>query len=470
MRIRLRGIYATALTEYFLDSGHEIVQPSPSINSRFDAELQHMPADVTVDMSRDRQGISVTGPDETTETLTTDLKELSDEIFHWPDPTPFGAIFDGVVDDTRGGAAILSLPGGNEGYLPFDAVDGYVDIGDTFRVQVIQPTPPWSDRAPLVSPDISVSKPMVTLHYGSDGISVESDSVDATELARSTELLSTNLPEDWGVEWHTHALEAPMDARDKALSAVADLASSIGSELEQSGSSTSSTPRTVAMPFRTVWAWFGRNARFTMDTYRREVLTTMIGHHRIKAGSDNASDAVDFVERICGGPTEEFPTQAVFEQFGPREGSSVQIQHGKPNGDLYTLGEATVSSVGSDGKITVRRTMKGSGTYDALGTTRSSGDIAVTKVVEGREWYPTVYQSPDGEKKGTYVNICTPIEVFPNEIRYVDLHIDVIKRPDGTVEIVDADELSHAVESGNISESLAERAKQVASRVKKALE
>ncbi len=54
-------------------------------------------------------------------------------------------------------------------------------------------------------------------------------------------------------------------------------------------------------------------------------------------------------------------------------------------------------------------------------------------------------------------------------MRYVDLHVDVVKRPDGTVERVDDDELDAAVEAGNISEEFAEKARSVAASVEKVL-
>jgi predicted RNA-binding protein associated with RNAse of E/G family len=81
-----------------------------------------------------------------------------------------------------------------------------------------------------------------------------------------------------------------------------------------------------------------------------------------------------------------------------------------------------------------------------------------------------VYRSADGDTKGTYVNVCTPVELFPDGARYVDLHVDVVKHADGTVERVDDDELDAAVEAGDVPEKLAERARSVAAAVANALD
>ncbi len=163
-------------------------------------------------------------------------------------------------------------------------------------------------------------------------------------------------------------------------------------------------------------------------------------------------------------------TGATLRQFGPDADEEVFIDHGKPDGRCLSLGKGTVAEADPEaGKYTVRREMGSSGTYDAIGTDRERGDVAITKFREGRWWYPTAYRSEDGESKGTYVNVCTPVELFPRSVRYVDLHVDVVKRPDGTVERVDDDELDAAVEAGHISEELAEKARSVAASVEKVL-
>ena len=113
--------------------------------------------------------------------------------------------------------------------------------------------------------------------------------------------------------------------------------------------------------------------------------------------------------------------------------------------------------------------MSGGGTYDALGTTREAGDRALTRVREGRWWYPTTYRSAEGESKGTYVNVCTPVECFPDAVRYVDLHVDVVKRPDGAVERVDDDDVAAAAAGEAEAGATSERAREGASGVERAL-
>jgi len=260
---------------------------------------------------------------------------------------------------------------------------------------------------------------------------------------------------------------------DAALERAGERADELVSALDGTGDGDGSGP--LATTDATAWVWFGRESRFALDDCRRAVTTTMPGHHRIKAGDDRASTAVDFAEGFCAfgsddEPDEDaFPFALVTGQFGPREGESVAIEHGKPAGHCITLGRGEVSALEPDGSVTLRREMSAGGTYDALGIERRAGDEAITRFREGRWWYPTVYRGADGERRGTYVNVCTPVEVFPDAVRYVDLHVDVVKHADGTVERVDEDELEEAVEAGHVTEELAGKAREVAAAVENAL-
>ncbi|WP_411967801.1 DUF402 domain-containing protein [Haloferax sp. YSSS75] len=466
MKVRVRGIYTTALTRLFLDAGHDVVQASGPIRERFDADFESADHDVAVETTRDRQGVGVSGTPEAVATATDHLRDLALDTFDWEDPAPTGAVFDARVTETLGSGALCDL-GATEGYLSYGDVDGHVEVGDEVRVQVSDSAPPWADRRPELTGDIRALAGLATLEPDSEGVRVDTrDEAAARELAGMTDLLGGDPPDGWGIRWHRDAVDADMGALNDAL----DRAAAIAAELDAVLDDPVDAPRVVASPTATNWLWFGRETRFELDEHRRAVETTMPGHHRTKAASSKASAGVDLAEALCESAGEgEFPFDVVTAQFGPLEGDDVGIGHGKPDGRLIELGSGEVTARDGDGTIEIRRQMSGGGTYDALGVERESGDVAVTKFREGRWWYPTVYRDSEGQVKGTYVNICTPVECFPKQVRYVDLHVDVVKHTDGTVERVDDDELDEAVEAGNISEELAEKARSVASSLESAL-
>ncbi|WP_117592989.1 DUF402 domain-containing protein [Haloprofundus halophilus] len=466
MNVRVRGIYTTALTRLFLDAGDDVVQASGPIRRRFDESFDAETHDVAVETTNDRQGVGVTGDAAAVDRARDRLRGVGIDAFAWDDPAPEGAVFDGRVSETLGGGAVVDL-GGTDGYLPYRNADDHVESGDALRVQVSSSTPPWSDDRPQLDTDIRAHDGLVTLVPGQEGTTVATHDDEAgRELVGMTDLLDPDVPDGWGIRWRHSATEADMTALGDALDGASDRAREMDAALSEPVGDPG-----VVVPAAGAWVWFGRESRFALDDLRREVSTTMPGHHRTKAAANAASAGVDLAEALCtfDDGDGEFPFGVVADQFGPAEGDSVRIGHGKPDGRLVTLGSGEVVERDERGTVAVERTMSGGGRYDALGTKRERGDTALTKFREGRWWYPTVYRGADGERKGTYVNICTPVECFPGEIRYVDLHVDVVKHPDGSVERVDDDELDAAVEAGHLSETLAEKTRRVASSLERAL-
>ena len=470
MTVRIRGIYATALTALLED----VVQASPPIRERFEAALPAEPAAAGVATTDDRQGVVVSGEPDRVAATVGRLRDVGVDTLAWGADLSLGGVYAGTVTEELRPGAVVDC-GDGEGFLPYSETERHVETGDSLRVQVAEPAPPWADDRPRLETTVRVPGHLVELLRGGTA----SVGTASPELA---DLVPAEPPEGWAPSWGRDSDDADLDALDEALAAAAGHAEAIDAGLAD-GPPVGDGPHRYWAGLDTAFVWFGRESRFALDDRRREVTATMPGHHRIKAGARAASAAVDFVEAVCpgagagrggtggkgGSHDDAFPFDAVTRQFGPQEGDTVRLDHGKPDGRRVVLGEAKVIERDTGGTIRVRREMASRGTYDALGTERRPGDVAVTKLTEGKWWYPTVYRSADGESRGTYVNVCTPVEVFPEAVRYVDLHVDVVKRPDGTVERVDDDELEDAVAAGEIPEVLAERARQVAGAVENAL-
>ncbi|MFC5970763.1 DUF402 domain-containing protein [Halomarina salina] len=468
MSVRVRGIYATALTRLLYDDTG-VVQASEPIRERFDATFPVAPALATVATTDDRQGVGVSGEEPTVDAATDRLESVGVDTLAWNDPAPEGAVFDARVESTKRSGAVLDLgeddKGGIEGWLHFSQVDDRIEAGDALRVQIREAVAPWSDDRPVCTTDLTVETELARL--------VRSDQSDATtggvELAS---LLPTDPRDGWAVRWDERADDADLDALGATLDRLNERAAVLDAlPNPASAGESGDEPGRLTDGLATTWCWFGRESRFALDDLRREVTPTMGGHHRAKAATNAASAAVDFAEAVCddAGDGGEFPFAALTRQFGPREGDTLALGHGKPAGHLVVLGRGEVTDYDPVGKVTLEREMTPGGTYDALGVERRAGDVAVTKLQEGRWWYPTVYRGSDGERRGTYVNVCTPVELFPDVARYVDLHVDVVKHADGRVERVDDDELDEAVAVGEIPEPLAEKARAVASAVENAL-
>ena len=205
-------------------------------------------------------------------------------------------------------------------------------------------------------------------------------------------------------------------------------------------------------------------SKASLDRMRDEVVPTMEGHHRFRIIS---SEYVDLVER----EVEKFPfkkkkmEEAVKKRLildTLERGKGLKIEHVKPEGNLIQLqgGEITFLS-GDKGEMVICRPLKG-GRYDGLGMFIDKGDYAMTRIREGDWLVKHSYYSAEGGLKGEYWNINTPVEFYPERIRYVDLHIDVVLKGEERPQIIDRDQLERLVEMNCIKGELACKALQVA--------
>jgi protein associated with RNAse G/E len=82
MKVKIRGIYATALTKLLHDHHHDIVQPSEEIAKRLSLEALEEEPDLSIYNRYDLQGVVAKGSTNNIETLSTILeKELFDVVY-----------------------------------------------------------------------------------------------------------------------------------------------------------------------------------------------------------------------------------------------------------------------------------------------------------------------------------------------------------------------------------------------------
>jgi hypothetical protein len=211
-----------------------------------------------------------------------------------------------------------------------------------------------------------------------------------------------------------------------------------------------------------------------LDKIRGSVTPTITGHHYYKACGLNISSALDMAEKLLekGGPREEVEKllkQTIRANY-PIVGSLIEIQHVKLRGKVINLGKAVIEAFDHLGSlIQFRRVFKKKGIYDGLKTEKAPGDYAVTEAKIGEWHFKTRYLAEDGRYKGTYVNLNTPIELYPQGIRYVDLEVDVCVWPNGRVKKLDEKKLKEATAEGIIAPRLARIVKEKVQEIVKDL-
>lgn len=199
----------------------------------------------------------------------------------------------------------------------------------------------------------------------------------------------------------------------------------------------------------------------TLDTIRAKVVPTVFRHHRLKIVD---SRAVSRVEKNLMDPQgtglegNKLFQEVVMGSLG--RGGSVRLEHVRVGARPPRPREAVLLEVTQEGFVAKRRLSVG--WYDGLDMPIEEGDYAITEVREGAWSVRHTYYSASGILKGEYHNVNTPVELYPYGARYVDLEVDVVRRPGDPPMLLDRERLELLAREGYISERLKSKALEVA--------
>jgi predicted kinase len=223
---------------------------------------------------------------------------------------------------------------------------------------------------------------------------------------------------------------------------------------------------------------FSGAARAWLDEQRRRVVPTVVGHHRLCVaqvpGLGAVEAALDGSLEAARAAGAALLRPLLARSFAP--GSVVRVYHDKPwrrpivatavvvrYEDPATLSPDRPSRAAP--RLLLRRTFRPGGAYDGLDLPRCEGDWGTIEVADGAAVLHRAYYRADGTLLGELFNVGTPAEFSPGNVRYVDLEVDVVRRPDGRVEVVDEADLEAAVRSGAVPAPLAAAAGALAERL-----
>jgi len=197
----------------------------------------------------------------------------------------------------------------------------------------------------------------------------------------------------------------------------------------------------------------------TLDSIRRKVRPTLDGHHYYKACGRRISSLLEMAERLLEKGYLQEEVEALFKETirseYPHVGSVIEIEHVKIDGRCFHLGTPRILEFEEEtGLIRFRRTFVKRGVYDGLKSRKEPGDYAITDLKIGGWSLRTRYFSGNGVYKGTYINLNTPVELYPRGIRYVDLEVDICIWPDGKIMEIDRDKLQERIRQGYLSERI----------------
>lgn len=421
--IRLRGIYATALTALTLEHGWHVVQPSAELQSRVKPEDRFAPFDLEVKDRDDHQGALVLGDASSTAAFRELLLAELPDVICMPAPVELGAIYLGIVHKRRSLGYEIDL-GGLTGFLPQIGLAQPLKKGEVIRVQIKE----IAHSQPMVTTQLSIAGRFVVLSQ-EHGVGISKEITDPHERERLLTLgrrFCTNT-NGWGIIWRTSAYQR--DSRDLQHE-VEILRHEL---LKLDGHPDEGIPGKLCPGQMTLLCEFPGGSKRVLDRWRARLVPTQRGYHQAQVEQG--------------------------DQRWPSVGQPIFIEHVKVHSELSTLVRGHVIAVGPT-RITVRRGIKGVGVYDGLNIPKELGDYAVTEFQQGAWHYETRYYSRNGLLKGIYVNINTPLEIYSDRVRYVDLEIDVVQRPHEPAQIIDESELEHIAQY--MSPQLVERARAAA--------
>lgn len=467
VRVRIRGIYATALTKLLLDAGFQIVQASNLIASRFGIPQVPAAADVTVKSVEDEPSrlLAIGYPD----AVDAVMGVLRGSLHYspvWCSPLGLYATVVARIEGIRDGECIASVDGVE--LVVQDA--GECREGEYAALYIVK-APVFPGERGRAVPGVRVVGDYAMLYKGGQPRVTISEHISRAEKRALLSSIAYEYREKgYGVHWRSSA----RDAEERELrEELARLEEKLRRVEEEASKMASEGRVGVVEPGEKICIMeVSAPDKALLDDVRDAVLPTARMHHSIKSIGDETLQAIiDYEEEVLAldrGLRDRLAAGLLRYLASRLEGRRVRIEHVKLDGRVVELGPAYVKEARvEEGGLRLRleRVVRSPGVYDGLGVEKEPGDVIET-VVDTREWIVTHhYYSRDGEHKGTYINVNTPPEVSLDRIRYVDLTVDIVKKPDGSVEVIDVEELRRQAEAGIVGRELIERIREVVKRV-----
>lgn len=451
MKVKIRGIYATALTKLLRDRNFEIVDPSDQISDRFDLEEVGGGADILIYDKEDLNGVTINGCN--CEEVVKILKENFKDIF--VRKIEIGTIYRGKIKrfDQKTKNIIVELGDGKQGLLSLQNYWGYLREGEKVLVQ----TKGVSREFYLLSTQLRIfGDNLVLIKNGFTKVSKHLK--DQKEIERLMNLSKEAKLRSYGVLWKALA----QGKSDEELKA--EMEKLFAKEMEirkkfEEGDSPGPIERGLVMYFID----FGPDAKRKLDEIRAKVVPTIPGHHELK--SFDYMEIVDLADSLIGKVDQKLLEESIsrtLEKNSPKAGSTYLVIHKKLSGkNIWIKG---IVEEFSRELIKLRRSIRYRGSYDGLNLRTEAGDFAITKFKEGSWFILHEYYNVNGDLKGRYFSINTPIEVSPKFSRYIDLEIDVTESQEGR-KIVDREKLDTKLQNGSLSEEIYKKAIEIAEKI-----
>lgn len=460
-RVRVRGIYATAIAKILIDRGVQLVDVSEKIKERFGLEVEEQPCDVTIKTTEDPDELLIVGfPEQSRQVYEVLVEELK-YVYTWKSGVELHAVYMGVVVDKQGEFCIVDI-GDARGVLH----PCREEVGSRVLVGVRKPPVKPGEKL-LLTRSFRIVGEYVAIIHGESKVTFSEHITDPRTKARLTAIAASKLMGSGvGVHFRSSSKYASDDAVKNDIERLLEEYRTLVSRARELESSTPVKLRSgefIAILSLTSLA------KSLLDEIRRRVIFTVDKHHSLK--SLGLSDLVDLAEYVASKTTTTPDTRLSLAEYVADKisvGDSVEVVHVKPTGEVITLQPGRVlKSTVMNGELVlvVERYMKSHGVYDGLGIEKRPGDVDYM-IVDTRKPCISHNYFRNGNWLGSYINVNTPPEIAPGRIKYHDLLVDVVVYPTGELKVVDREELENALKEGLVTRPLYEFAVKTVEEIK----
>lgn len=452
----VRGIYTTALVKLLLDQGFKIAKPSATIVERF--KLKDAPKEWNVrirDYKPLRGSIVIDGL-KAREVVAVLMERLPDAVLNCK---KIGyEIYKGVVEKVDERGSYINY-GVGVGLLPEKLSEGQEVVVSPIKNELHK------------SSHTSLTRRVRIVGYYADLVKdgwISTPKEVLTSVAnRLMNLGHLMKPLGWGVQWKKEASEASASDLLEELQRLKEEAMKV-----MQRSSEVKAPALIYEPPTSHIIMLPYDSKKHLDDLRKLVVATIPHHHLIKSWGRKYAYAVDVVEKLMTLFSEGigYTASRMIVKSVIKKGAKMAVEHVKPDGRIFNLSPGVVEDFDEETMtITLKRRFKGRGVYDGLELPKERGDYGLSTYRVGAPISKTMYYSEKGNLKGIYVNISTSVEIAPRKVRYVDLEVDVVAKPNGEVRILDLDKARELMDKSVITSKLYNTIVKIAYEVKNIL-
>lgn len=452
LRVRVRGIYSTAISKILSENGIELVDVTPSIASRLKiSENRGIPADVTVKTENDNLSqIILIGFPEAVSKVSEILETNIPDMLVFKPLTGLYTTFKTRILGYEGRECVVLSPWGKAVLVDYKECTQDREIPVT-TIKLITN----KDSKIVLSENIRIVGKYAIIGRGSN-ITFSHFIRNRKRISELIDISAKYVREGYSIRWRSNSDEANLI--------------DIMSELEELVRKYDELVKNVQKAPLLEIVYEGESAKFYeltynskifLDNVRKEVCPTIFLHHFFKSFDVRDSNLVGLLDVLSAKVSRDEENKLVFKWFLSelKERKEAIIEHRKTSGKVIFM-KGLVSEVpeGEVPALVLKRLIKTQGIYDGLNIPKEIGDVALTTARIGAWHIKHEYFSKEGKFKGAYISFNTPAEIlYTGRIRYIDLEVDLVRVGDLGCKLTDTKAFHELLAEGTVTQDVLEK-------------